>query len=263
MPNLKRLNHYLPVCYQRGFANSAGQVWVRFSDKPKPEPRKPTTVGFKRSFYIIEENGGETDRVEDFFNKTVETPFARLSRRISEQQDELSTISGFELGVLARFVASQAVRTAAHKKCVEEQARSPVSSTVFVRVMARLSWTILNNWINSNPNFHFYTSLPHVADRFITGDHPVVVMVQNENMVWQPRDDPQRAIRKLEDILNDPGYAFHLPLSPYIAVCIHGKGGRCALPPRQVDPLEVRALNDKIRGQSEFFTLARDPESLT
>jgi len=122
MANLKRLNHYLPVCYQRGFANPAGQVWVKFSDKPKPEARKPTTVGFKRSFYIIEENGSETDRVEDFFNKTVETPFACLAQRISEEQDEFSTISGFELGVLARFVASQAVRTAGHKKCVEEQA---------------------------------------------------------------------------------------------------------------------------------------------
>jgi len=81
--------------------------------------------------------------------------------------------------------------------------------------MAKLSFTILDNWINSNPNFHFYTSLPHVADHFVTGDHPVVVMVQNENMVWQPRDDPQQVIGKLDEILKNPRYAFHVPLTPY------------------------------------------------
>ena len=60
------------------------------------------------------------------------------------------TISGDELGILARFVASQAVRTLGHKDCIQEQARAPVDTETFVRVMGRKTIMLLNNWI-SNP----------------------------------------------------------------------------------------------------------------
>ena len=37
MANLKRNHHYLPQCYQEGFTNAVGQVWVRFAGE-EPEP---------------------------------------------------------------------------------------------------------------------------------------------------------------------------------------------------------------------------------
>jgi hypothetical protein len=170
--NLKRDNHYLPVSYQEGFTNSDGRVWIKYTTKPAPETRKPSKVGRKRSLYIIEENGVETDRVEDFFDKTVENHFAMLSKRIKEDQNKFAEMSGDEVGILTRFVASQAVRTIGHKETIEVQAGRQVDTTTFVRVMNRKMLMLLNAWINSPPTFRFYTSLPSVGDRFIAGTIP-------------------------------------------------------------------------------------------
>jgi Protein of unknown function (DUF4238) len=113
---LRRNNHYLPECYQRGFANERGQVWVKFSSKPAPTLRNPRTVGKQRNFYIRKRHGKDDDQIESFFGKGVETPFALLSQRIRSERENLSSISGTEFGILLRFVASQAVRTLAHKR---------------------------------------------------------------------------------------------------------------------------------------------------
>ena len=63
MANLKRNNHYLPVCYQKGFTDATEKVWVKFADRTKPEHRQPHS------------------KVEDFFNQHVETPFAAVSQK--------------------------------------------------------------------------------------------------------------------------------------------------------------------------------------
>jgi Protein of unknown function (DUF4238) len=89
MTNLKRKNHFLPECYQRGFEDSSGRVCVKFVDKKVPEMRNPASVGWKRSLYITKRNGAEDDQVEDFFNRVIETPFAPLSQRIKEQQNRV------------------------------------------------------------------------------------------------------------------------------------------------------------------------------
>jgi hypothetical protein len=263
MANLKRRNHYLPACYQAGFTNSSGQVWVKLANKSKPELRNPKNLGWKRSLYIIKRDGQETDKVEDFFSDQIEAPFAVLSQRIKDEQDKFATISGDEMGILARFVASQAVRTLAHKDCIEEQAQARVDTNTFVRVMGRKTIMLLNNWIQNPPALHFYTSLPHIGDRFITGDHPVVVIIEHYNPVWVPRTEPTLGITNLTDILSNPKHGFLIPLSPYVCVAIQGKAdSEPRLPPAPVDPQFVRFLNDRIRGQSKFFVLARDAESL-
>src|ERR1039458_3223434 len=262
MANLKRDNHYLPECYQKGFTNASGQVWVKFAGK-EPEPRNPKSVGRKRSLYILKnEDGSETDRVEDWFAEEVETPFAALSQRITTEQEKFSEISGAELGILARFVASQLMRTMGHKESIEEQAGSPVDSNTFVRVMVKKTWRLMDEWMKNPPNFYFYTSLPHVADQFITGDSPVLVMHENYSPVWTPTAQPTLSITNLEDILKNPKHGFQLSLSPYICVCLQGVGGQVRLPPQTVDPQNVRSFNDLIRGQSNLFTLAKDAKSL-
>ena len=105
MANLKRKNHYLPECYQKGFTNGSGKVWVKFCDKLDPEQRNPLSVGRKQSFYIVKRNGKEDDKVEDFFNDVVETPFAPLSRRIKKEQNRFANITGEEWSALCGFVA--------------------------------------------------------------------------------------------------------------------------------------------------------------
>jgi Protein of unknown function (DUF4238) len=235
---------------------------VRFAGE-EPEPRNPKSVGVKRSLYILKsEDGSESDRVEDWFADEVETPFAALSQRIKNEQEKFAALSGSELGILARFVASQVMRTVGHKESIEEQAGSTVDSDTFVRVMIRKTWRLMDDWIKNPPNFYFYTSLPHVSDQFITGDNPVLVMHESHSAVWTFTAQPTLEIINLEDILRNPKHGFQLSLSPYICVCLQGVGGEVKLPPQTVDPLYVRSFNDLIRGQSNVFTLAKDANPL-
>lgn len=110
---------------------------------------------------------------------------------------EFSHLSGDGLIALCKFVAFQAVRTLGHRECIEEQAIGPVNAETFVQVMGRMVQTMLASWRTSLPNLYFCPSLPHVADRFITGDHPIVVVVENDNLIWQPTAEPKLGITSI------------------------------------------------------------------
>jgi hypothetical protein len=264
MPKLKRRHHFLPECYQKAFVNDSGRVWVKFADRPRPEIRNPDSVGRQRSFYIRTQNGKEDDKIEDFFAKEVESHFTALSQRIKNERNEFSEISENELGVLARFMASQIVRTMGHKQTIEEQAGFPVDKGTFLRVMLRKLWALMDDWIRNRPQFYFYTSLPHVGDRFITGDNPVLILQINDNKIWTPTDEPRLQITDLANILQHPNHQFWMPLSPYVCVSVRGHWQELPnLPPRTMDPQEVRLFNSQVRGQCKLFTIARDKESLT
>ncbi len=261
--NLKRNNHFVPECYQRGFTDSSGRVWVKFAGKEKPELRNPGSVGRKRSLYIRNQNGIENDRVEDFFDKEAESQFAPLSERIKNEGHGFSSITDAEKGALARFVAFQAVRTSAHRQCVEERGGGAIDANTFISVMLKQMWIILHFWKTNPPEFHFYTPLPHVGEQFITGDHPVVVIQINDNPTSLPIGTPSLAITDITQLLKSPNHQFWLSLSPYVCVALQGPGnGNAYLPPQTLEPPEVRSFNNFIRGQSRIFILARDKESL-
>lgn len=263
MAKLKRENHFLPVCYQKGFTDSSEKVWIKFADKPEPEHRNPESVGRLRNLYIRKQNGRENDHVEEFFERKVESAFAILSRRIKNERNRFSEISGAEEGTICSFVASQAVRTLAHKQCVEEQTGGPVDANTFARVMGRQMWAIVDFWRKNLPAVCFYTSLPYVGEHFITGDSPVLVAQMNDNLIWEPVASSDLRTTDLPDILNSARYGFSISLSPYVYVCIGGRdSGEARLPPVSLDPQRVRSFNDLIRGQSSRFVLARDRESL-
>ena len=257
---LRRHNHYVPACYQKGFSDTSGRVWVKFADSLAPEHRNPKSVGRQHDLYIITENGIETDRVETFFDAKVENDFGVLSRKIKQDPQRFS-ISRNDVGVLAKFVASQTVRTIGHKETIEEQAKREVDTNTFVQVMSRKMLTMLEQWVNAPPDFHFYTSLPHVGDHFITGDQPVVVIIVNDNPIWMPVDIPKMGITDLSLILQNPKHAFRVSLSPYVLVSIQGSGG-IVHKQESVDPLYVRHFNSLVRDQCKIFTLAKDKESL-
>lgn len=262
MRNLRRNNHYVPSCYQRGFADPLGKVWVKFASQESPVYRNPLTVARLRNFYIRRQRGVETDNVEHFF-EAIETPFGAFSRRTKDERNELVRVSQKELSGLAMFVACLAVRTLAHKHCVEEQAGSTVASGTFVTVMIKMIWTIMDHWRRNPPQFDFYTPLPYIGEQFITGDHPVVVVNLIDNPIWVPTDTPKRVITRVGDLLLNPKHGLQVSLSPYIMVSLQGHtSGQPGLPPRTIEPREVRFFNDRVRGQSSIFTLARDKESL-
>lgn len=261
--DLRRGNHFIPACYQRGFTNADGEVWIKFANGTLKH-LVPESVGLKNDLYIFEENGIETDKVEIFFDQHVENDFAHLSRRIKEEAGRFSQMSGDEAGVLLRFVASQSVRTLGHKSTMSEQANgAPIDANTFVRVMVRKMKTLLDSWTKNLPTIRFFTPLPNIGETYITGDHPVVVALINDNQIWEPISRPVQGITNLTDILQHPKYAFVVALSPYVsAFVVRGEPGEVHLPPKTVDLKDVREFNDLIRKQCKIFTLARDRDSL-
>jgi chemotaxis protein CheY-P-specific phosphatase CheC len=213
--------------------------------------------------YIRKQNGRENDKLEDFWNKNVESSFATLSQRIKAEGDNFSSISGAEQGVLLIFVASEAVRTLAHKRCVEEQVGGALDANAFADIMRNMIGTMIDAWRKDFPGFQFYSSQPYIGEHFITGDSPVIVRYTVDNSIWQPTKTPKLTITNLSEILKSPKYEFMVSLSPFIYVSIRGHGSLDeGLPPQRVEPNEVRSFNDLIRGQCRIFTLARDRESL-
>ena len=261
--NLQRRNHYVAECLQEGFTDANGLVWVKFSDKPEPEHRNPRSVGRQRSLYIREVNGKPDDGVEKFLSHSVETPFAALARRVKDEREKFNQISTPEQCALLLFVATQTVRTLAHKHCVDVQAGRAVDNRTFLRTMLRQMHTMADLWLKHPPTLRFFTSLPYIGEHFIAGDHPVLVIQVRDNPVWIPTDEPKAQITQLNDILTGPNYGFWLPLSPYVCVSIQPKSDtRSYLPPEPLDPRQVRQMNQLLRDQCKKFILARDKHSL-
>jgi hypothetical protein len=260
--NLQRENHYLPACYQRGFADEHGKVWVKQTGE-EPQYRRPVSVGRLRNFYIRTVDGVEDDSIETFFSRSVEDGFAGVSQKIKDEGPKVE-LSGTDLGYLVRFVATQVVRTMAHKECVDEQAGQSVDRDTYLRVMCRQALTIINEWLENLPTFQFLTPLPLVTHQFIAGDNPVLVFTSSTSSIsGPPTASPVKGITNLSDILRNPNSQFVITLTPYMAVMVGQQ--RPHTPQVQVSSLDITAtlrLNSLIRNQCSLFTLARDKESL-
>jgi Protein of unknown function (DUF4238) len=264
MTKLRRRNHYLAECYQQGFTDADGHLWVKFSGKPEPESRTPHGVGWEKRLYLRQRDGKETDEIETYLANEVDSRFAPLAQRFKSEREKFSVISGNELGSLIRFVVAQIVRTLAHKSTINEQAGMTIPHETFLSVTLRKLYALTKHFHENHPQFHFYTSLPFVGGCFISGDNPVVIIEVNANEVWTPVDEPRSQIRDLGKILENENRELWMPLTPYLCVCIKGRwAGGVILPPATMEPFGVRRINRLVAGQSKIFTLARDRESLT
>jgi hypothetical protein len=261
--NLRRENHYLPVCYQLGFADEQEKVWVLEAGKSEAEYCNPESVGRLRNLYTRTVDGREDDHIETFFAAEVETGFGLALQKIKSERAGV-LLSGVELGYIARFVAAQAVRTVAHKLCVDEQAGVSVFRETYLGVMCRQLHAIISAWSQTLPGIQFLTTLPYVTHHFITGDNPVVVMNDRVGEVTgPPTATPIRSITNLSEILANPTTVFAVTLTPYMAVMLGqkiAKPGAVEIVP--LDPVAVLKMNGLVRGQSQLFTLARDKEPL-
>jgi hypothetical protein len=173
-------------------------------------------------------------------------------------------MTGKELGALGKFAASQIVRTRANKQSMEDQLGHGISTNEFLLEMAKQMKAIMERWKSDPPAFDFYTSLPYLEDRFITGDNPVLVVREFDNPIWTPTENAHQAVASVTELLNDPKTSFRVALSPYICVFLRTQGGgKAHLPPETIQPSAVRRFNDLLRKQCHLFTLARDKESLS
>lgn len=262
MRKLQRDNHFLPECYQRGFADEAGRAWVKEAGKTEAQHRKVQKVGRRRNFYVRIANGVEDDSIEKFFGKEVEDGFARVSQRIKAERQQVE-LSGVECGFLARFIAAQAVRTVSHQQCIEELAGAPVDRSTYLNLMVRQIWGITKAWNEAVPHFQFFTTLPFVTQHFITGDSPVLVFTSKDGTISTPMVEVLPTITMLPELLENRQTQFLITLSPYMAVSVGQLGAEAPLTQlASLDPAAVCKLNQHIRQQSRLFTLARDRESL-
>ena len=214
----------------------------------------PSLLADLAAFTSATVNGVEDDKVEAFFGREVEDRFAGFARRTKIEANELAAIEPQEQAGLLLFIASQAVRTMAHKRCVDTQAKREVTRDEFLQAMGRQMWTVADIWGKNPPTLRFFTSLPFVSDQFISGDHPVVVIHLADNRVWVPTATPEHRITKINDLLNDPNCGFWIALSPYICVSVQPRSGATSyLPPVTLEPPQLSNVESHGRESVEDF----------
>ena len=124
--------------------------------------------------------------------------------------------------------------------------------------------TIFTNWAKRRPTICFYTSLPYVGAKFISGDHPVIpININIGGSLFTQCASPSYTITSLQALMDNPQHGFLLALSPYVMVLIHGHaGGDTVYPPMTLDPSNVKFFNSLIRGQCTRFLIANSPDDI-
>ena len=262
-PNKKRSNHFVPICYQKAFTNADGLVWVQYLNEDRPPlPLSPKSVAVINKYYTRFINGIEDDSIENAFQTLVEDHYAPIARRIKEQKSDFE-LTTEDVPVLLKFVAAQVVRTEAHRRCIEEQAGTAVSSDIFLHNIGRKLLKIVAAWKESLPDMTLYTSLPFVGSHFITGDSPVIAFggKTDHSVIERPAD--MQTIVNIDKILEDPNSGFILPLSPYVCLMIRNNGSSQMMrSPQPREPDFVSKTNDLLYRQCVQFVEAMDERSL-
>jgi hypothetical protein len=258
----KRSNHFLPVCYQKAFADAEGLVWVQFLDRdPTPLHLAPKSVGTIYKYYTRLIDGMEDDSLESAFGKLVESGYAPLAQRMRKEKDQFR-LRKEDVPILLKFVAAQVVRTEAHRRCISQQAGYTVSSEIFVHNIGRKIRKIVEAWEAKPPDILLHTSLPYIGVYFITGDSPAMTFRgPSESAIAQLVDT--MAIFDIDKLLADPNSGFILPVSPYLCLTVRNEGtGRMLVSPRREPPEFVAKTNELIYRQCVQFIEAADARSL-
>jgi hypothetical protein len=264
--NITRECHTLPVCYQQAFTNANGELYVQFLDKEKPIPLHPSVVGKINDFYTRTINGVDDDGTEKFFSRFVEGEYAAVAKRIVEEKNKFVFRKDEAIAVL-KFVVTQIVRTEAHRRSVEAQAKGPISQDSFLHNLYRKMKLIVETWQQRMPYIKLWTTLPHLQSQFIIGDNPVVCFNNcDEKPVIQSPLPESPKITDLKTSLASSQNGFIVPLSPYVCLTVINSGTRDSVPlvpPQIADPVDVRNLNQMIYRQCVLFVAAQQPEHLS
>jgi hypothetical protein len=259
----KRSNHFLPICYQKSFTDAEGQLWVQYLHKDgPPQHLNPIVVGVMNKFYTQYINGIEDDSIENAFQSLVEDDYAPIAKRIKEEKIDF-TLTKEDVSILLKFVASQVVRTEAHRRCIDEQAGIAVGSDIFLHNMGRKLLKIIRAWQVRVPDIQLYTSLPLFGIHFITGDSPVVTFGGTVENIAVERPFDMQSIVNIDKILEDPNSGFIVPLSPYVCVFVRNGGtGQIMRSPQSRPPEFVSKTNELLYAQCVQFVEAMDEKSL-
>jgi hypothetical protein len=260
--NITRECHFLPVCYQQGFTNPNGEWFIQFLNHDKPKSLAPVAVGKINDFYTRTVDGVDDDGIEDFFCQFVEGDYARVAKRIKEEKNEFMPQKE-DINVFLKFVATQIVRTLAHRHCIDQQAGAKVPPFVFHHNMHRKMRFIIDRWQRQLPDVILETPLPIIGSQFITGDNPIICYTIDENA--PAVFPPVPKILDLKQTLESAQNGFLVALSPYIRLAVVNSSVRKEItlqPPRCIETHQVRAFNKLIYDQCMQFVGAQDAEHL-
>lgn len=106
-----RKHHYVPVFYQKGFADSEGLVWVYDRDLKTCKHLHPTVVCLGKDLYTVRHDGAPWDRrIETDILSPIESVAASLIRKIHagerlslEEVDDLSFFIGLQFTRVPSF----------------------------------------------------------------------------------------------------------------------------------------------------------------
>jgi hypothetical protein len=104
-----------------------------------------------------------------------------VAKRIAKEKNEFVFKDKEEAFSLLKFVATQVVRTLAHRRCIDQQAGMKVLQDVFIHNMHRKLHLISDRWIRHTPDVILWTPLPYLGCQFITGDNPVLCFTRDPN----------------------------------------------------------------------------------
>ena len=235
---------------------------VQYLNKSKPPLRmNPKNVGVVNRLYTRYKDGQEDDSIERFFSTEVESLYAPIAKRISDEKGEF-VLTNEDFFVLVKFVVCQIVRTKAHLRCIEEQAGTALNTEVFIHNMARKMSRIVDRWIAKPPHASIYT--PATRDsHFITGDNPVFSVTETRNYTGSDAPSDVLAIVKIDQILEDPNSEFTVPLSPFVCLTIRNDGAGLITPYAQPrPPAWVSTVNQRVYRQCVQFVEAMHERTL-
>lgn len=87
MIKTKKRNHYLPRFYLKGFCDSNSRVWMYDKTNPMhPVDGAPGDMGLVKKLYHLENNENAKDEIENYFEKTVETPASPAFKRLLNKE---------------------------------------------------------------------------------------------------------------------------------------------------------------------------------
>jgi hypothetical protein len=287
--NDPRKHHYVPVFYQKHFANAEGSLWVYDRKLKWCKDLVPKNICFENDLYTLKHDGAPRDqRIESLVMAEADglCSFALrdvASTKVKADSETLETIGYFAGLQSARLPSMKIFVEANYKKGAEEFMRLTSASvermqsaldryakstgepiTVSAESMVEairgdhLKVTVTERpflqHIFSHAEF-FTKSLEKLSWEILVASHRTGFILCDDPVTIVPR----RGVTAVG--LNVPGSVIYFPLTRKMCLRMWGDPGR-GFRYRDVDGETVRAINQNVAANSSRFVMGADKEQL-
>lgn len=157
---LKRDNHFVPDSYLKSWNNEKNEVatyrlLVSHKNEDIWKNKSPKSIGFRRDFYTLQAEKGESDEIESWFETMFETPSAKARQR-AINDEPLSTEDWVQI---VRFLAAQDLRTPARMfNCFSR----------WEKLVPSLLKTAVKKAVKHHTNFKYHKPFNKVDDSLVS-----------------------------------------------------------------------------------------------